>query len=290
MGIATIHRAVLRRNFSIKISKSSKSFRIKLVAPRPIRKRGCDRIPRHSGVHHVTTWHKAKIVFFARALTNCGIECLHPGSVLSLEFSTLLRVGVEAVTLTEESRLEVREVVVRDWFEELVEARELWNLRLSNWSNLPHGAGLRWHRADAETCCYGVDRCPRHTAVGHGDGDSRGIQNRRILVVRILVRSERVRVATRPIASDNPQITKGVSNLSDRISRESRHSGWVTDCDAGAGVLKSCQRNDRCLSPHTVLEILVLLPLNFRKTPPLCVRYENISANFDDSIRLRHLS
>src|SRR5271166_6996848 len=290
MGIATIHRAVLRKNFSIKISKSSKSFRIKLVAPRPIWQTRCDRIPRHSGFHHVTTWHEAKSVFFAGALPNCGIECLHPESVLSLEFSTLFRVGMETITLSEEPRLKVREVIVRNWFEELVEARELWNLRLSNWSNLPHGAGLRWHRADAEPCCYGVDCCPRHAAVGHGDGDSRGIQNRRILVVRILVRSERVRVATRPIASDNPQITKGVSNLSDRVGRECRQTRWVTNGDAGAGIVQSCQRNDRCLSPHTVLEILVLLPLNFRKTPPLCVRYENISANFDDSIRLRHLS
>src|SRR5271166_6352068 len=290
MGIATIHRAVLRRNFSIKISKSSKSFRIKLVAPRPIRKRGCNWVPRHPGLHHVTTWHEAKIVFFAGALPNCGIEGLHPESVLSLEFSTLLRVGVEAVTLTEESRLEVREVVVRDWFEELVEARELWNLRLSNWSNLPHGAGLRWHRADAEPCCYRIDCCPRHTAVGHGDGDSRGTEHRRVLIVRILIRGERVRVATRPVASDNPQIAKRIANLSDWVGRQCRHARRVTDCDAGAGVLKSCQRNDRCLSPHTVLEILVLLPLNFRKTPPLCVRYENISANFDDSVRLRHLS
>src|SRR5208282_4033151 len=241
MGIATIHRAFLRKNFSIKISKSSKSFRIKLVAPRPIWQTRCDRIPRQSGFHHVTTWHEAKIVFFTRALTNCGIECLHPESVLSLEFSTLLRVGVEAVTLTEESRLEVREVVVRDWFEELVEARELWNLRLSNWSNLPHGAGLRWHRADAEPCCYGVDRCPRHTAVDHGDGDSRGIQNRRILVVRILVRSERVRVATCPVASDNPQIAKRIANLSDWVRRQCRHSGWVTDSDAGAGIVQSSE-------------------------------------------------
>src|SRR5208283_3737937 len=215
MGIATIHRAVLRKNFSIKISKSSKSFRIKLVAPRPVGEGWCNWVPRHPGLHDLCSGDEAKIVFFARALTNCGIECLHPEGVLSLEFSTLLRVGVEAVTLTEESRLEVREVVVRDWFEELVEARELWDLRLSNWSNLPHGAGLRWHRADAEPGCYGVDRCPRHTAVGHGDGDSRGIQNRRILVVRILVRSERVRVATRPVASDNPQITKRIANLSD---------------------------------------------------------------------------
>ena len=223
-------------------------------------------------------------------MANCGIERLHPQLVLLGELRPLSWVRVKTIALAEEARLEVAEEVIRNRLDALVKSRELWNLRLSNRSKLPHGAGLRGHWADAESCCYRIDRRPSDAAVRDSDGHRRRVEHRRILVVRILVGRERVLVAARSIACHNPQVAEAISNLSDWVGRESRQPAWVTDSDVGTGVVQACQRNDSRLSPHAVLKILVLLPLNLRETSPLCVRDENIFANFNDSERLRDLS